>query len=94
VWTKWAMHVKFTNTQTGFFEVFSDVPNGAGGSLKQVVNLHNRPTLFTTPHCGKPDNASTRIGLYRNVKNTGNVWVANDSYTVGTTREIVEAEAF
>lgn len=89
-WVKFTLHVKFSpSASVGFVELFG---NPAGG---EVVQLLPKTSTYTM----KVDGSGTvkshaRIGLYRNTTISGTAAVYYDGYTVATTREAAEANAF
>jgi len=91
-WARFVLHTKYSATNAGLIELWSDAPGGPGGPLVHVVS-RSKPTLFLDD--GRPAPVRVSMGLYRESAGTaGTQWVAHDGLTVGTTRAVVEARAF
>ena len=89
-WLKFELHVKFgRSSSTGFMELYGDVDGDGDNEVTQLMSRKNRHTMRSS------DDSSARIGQY-----TGEGAAREDSlmfsdgYTVATTREAAEANAF
>lgn len=87
-WVKFTLHVKFSPAQdVGFVELFG---NPAGGD---VVQLLPKTATWTMKDDAVP--LHSRIGVYRNPAGPfGTETALYDGYTVATTREAAEGNAF
>jgi Polysaccharide lyase len=93
IWTKMTWHVKFSlDSNVGFLEIYGDLGDGQG--MRQLLPRQEMSTMKIdeTTHQTIPSHA--RIGIYRDTSIAGNVSVYFDGYTVATTREAAEANAF
>ena len=91
VWYRFVLHTKYTSSEDGLTELYSDAPGGPGGPI-ELVGSRTKPTLWET----SSGSSSIRVnmGFYRESGDNGTETLAHDGYTVGTTREIVERSAF
>ena len=91
VWYRFVLHTKYTSSEDGLTELYSDAPGGPGGPI-ELVGSRTKPTLWET----SSGSSSIRVnmGFYRESGDNDTETLAHDGYTVGTTREIVERSAF
>jgi len=87
-WYRFVIHTKYRYDNTGLIELYSDVPGGPGGDIV-LTRSENKPTLYNNTEAIR-----TNYGFYRESGDSGKETFALDGYAVGTTREIVEENAF
>ena len=93
-WCKFVIHTRYEYDDTGLSELYSDVPGGCGGPIELIAS-RNEPTLWTaTSPWGQTERIRVNMGYYRDVSYSDTETFAHDGYTVGTTKAVVEANAF
>jgi Polysaccharide lyase len=93
VWVKWTWHVKFSpDASVGFLEIYGDLADGQG--MRPLFPETSMSTMKIANDIGQVLNSHARIGPYRNGTIAGNAAVLYDGYTVATSREAAEANAF
>jgi hypothetical protein len=92
-WTKFTWHVRFSpDSSVGFLEIYGDL--GDGQDMRQLLPRHIMSTMKIDETNHKTLQSHARIGIYRDANISGNAVAYFDGYTVATTRETAEANAF
>jgi hypothetical protein len=89
-WVRFTYHVKFSpDPAVGFIEVYGDV-DGSG----QRLLLPLTHTWTMKKQHGRAVQSHSRIGIYRDSAIQGTADIYYDGYTIATTKEAAEANAF
>ena len=92
-WIKFLFHIRFdANPEAGFVEFWADLADGRG--MRARIPHKRASTMKIGRVASRPPDVHARIGIYRDRDARGSARVYFAGYTVGTTREIVEATAF
>jgi hypothetical protein len=92
-WTKFVWHIKFSpDPSIGFLEIYGDLGDGQG--MRQLLARQMMSTMKFDETTHQTTQSHARIGIYRDANIVGDAQAYFDGYTVATSREAAEANAF
>ena len=91
-WARFSLHIKFSPVASiGFVEIWGGDPNVRG--MRRLLTRTHMQTLSRTV-AGTTVPSHARIGIYRDPTISGTAHLYYDGYTVATTRQAAERNAF